>query len=114
MILSIGIDILEKSRIKRFYNLYKFKFLRRILSNYEFFIFLKKKKKIELVSKIFCSKEAILKSFNCGLRNNISFNNISIFNNFLGKPYVKNLNHINIFISISHEKNLTIVIIMLF
>lgn len=114
MILSIGIDVVEKFRIKNFYSSYKIRFLKRIFSNCECLKFLQKKRKIEFISRVFSAKESILKSFGCGLRNSFSFKKISIFNNILGKPYLKNFNNVNIFISISHEKNLTIVIIVIF
>ncbi|MCB1712008.1 MAG: holo-ACP synthase, partial [Candidatus Riesia sp.] len=108
MIINIGLDIIEKKRIKKLIYKYKKQFIRKILSNKEQSIFKNKSKKIEFLSKIFSLKETISKTLGTGFINKITFNKIKISNNKLGKPIANKIFNNKIILSASHEKHLTI------
>ncbi|BGI51410.1 MAG: holo-ACP synthase [Buchnera aphidicola (Ceratovacuna japonica)] len=113
-IIGIGIDIIRKSRIKKIKNLFKNKFAIKILSDLEFKKYVFKKDKIKFLTKRFSVKEACVKALGTGIRKEISFKDLEIYNNNLGKPKIKFLNDVlkfsqknNIikkYVSISHEK----------
>ncbi len=105
MIINIGIDIVEKKRIKKLINKNKKNFIKKILNKKEYTPF--KKKKVEFLSKTFSIKETVVKILGTGFINNINLKNIKIKNNNLGKP-ILNMTTYKILISISHEKNITI------
>ena len=113
MIISIGIDIVEKYRIKKIFLKYGFKFVKKILHNDEIKFFFIKKKKIEFLLKTFAVKEAYVKLLGTGIRNKIYFNKLCLINNKLGKPNFI-LSDFNILISLSHDKNLIIAVVFLF
>ncbi|WP_343184194.1 holo-ACP synthase [Buchnera aphidicola (Ceratovacuna keduensis)] len=113
-IIGIGIDIIKKSRIEKIKNLFKNKFAKKILHKLEFKKYKFSKDKIKFLTKRFSVKEAFVKSLGIGIRNGISFKDLKIYNNNLGKPkikvfkktlkFLKKNNVIQIHISISHEK----------
>lgn len=51
------------------------------------------KKSVHFLAKRFAAKEAALKAFGIGLRDNLSFNDFGIFNNKNGKPILKLFNY---------------------
>lgn len=109
MILGIGTDICEISRIKPGQG-----FADRILCAKELEIFAKKKNKQAYLAKRFAAKEAISKAFGCGIGAKLSFKDICILNNENGKPIVEILKidklpeFTNIHLSIADEKNYAI------
>ncbi len=106
-ILGIGIDIVENKRISLILKKYEKRFIKRILSNQE--IKTLKKEKVEFLSKSFAVKEAFVKALGSGFSKNISFKSITLNKNYLGKPFL-NKEKLKVFISISHENNVTIAI----
>lgn len=103
--MDIGIDILDRKRIKLSNNL-----VNRVLSKEELELFLKinnKKNKKRFFATIWTSKEAIFKT---GV-SNFSYKNFTILHNKLGKPYCKEND--KIILSVSHEKRHTICIAIL-
>ena len=78
-ILGVGVDIVEKSRIKK--SLKNKHFTKRIFTNTEILLAKSKKDKIA-----FYAKEAFSKSIGTGFRNNLNFIDLSIKNDKLGKP----------------------------
>ncbi len=108
MIIGIGVDILEKNRIKKILIKYKIKFLKKILNKKELSILTNNITPIEFISKKFTIKETISKVLGTGFRNKLTFNKININNNNLGKPKNIIFQNIRLFITISHEKNITI------
>ena len=83
-ILGVGIDIVDKSRIKK--SLKKNLFVKRIFSNLEVSLAKNKKDKISFYSNRFAAKEAFSKSIGTGFRENLNFNDLSIKNDKFGKP----------------------------
>lgn len=108
MIKGIGIDMVD---IRRF-DINHRKFIEKILTKKELFIFdsfQSKVAKLEFLAGRFASKEAYLKANQKGL-GEISFQDIEILNCDNGAPY---LNDKNALLSISHEKEYAIAIVMI-
>ena len=123
-ILGIGVDIVENSRIAK--SLKNHYFVRRIFSDSEILIAKKITNKISYYSKRFAAKEAFAKSIGTGFRNNLTFKDISIINDKLGKPsFIVNekikkiikkqfkTSSFNFFLSISDEKKYSIAYVIL-
>ena len=83
-ILGVGVDIVEKSRIKK--SLKNKHFTKRIFTNTEILLAKSKKDKIAFYANRFAAKEAFSKSIGTGFRNNLNFIDLSIKNDNLGKP----------------------------
>ena len=83
-ILGIGVDIVEKNRIKK--SLTNKLFIKRIFTDSEILLVKNKKDKISFYSNRFAAKEAFSKSIGTGFRENLNFSDLSIKNDKLGKP----------------------------
>ena len=118
-ILGVGVDIVEKSRIKK--SLKNKHFTKRIFTNTEILLAKSKKDKIAFYANRFAAKEAFSKSIGTGFRNNLNFIDLSIKNDKLGKPVfviteklkkiIKKkfkITKFDFFISISDEKKYSI------
>lgn len=119
MIYGIGIDIVKNERIKKIINKYDEKFIKKYFNDEEY---MKTKNLVEKLAKLYSAKEAFFKSLGTGLRFNMSFKDISILNDSLGKPYIKItsttkeyiennidiIEKLNIQLSISDEKEFSI------
>jgi holo-[acyl-carrier protein] synthase len=90
MIIGIGTDIVDMSRISRLINLYQEKFITRILTKNELkkFLNILEKNKVNYIAKRFAGKEAFLKALGLGIGKPINFNDIEILNDDLGKPHL--------------------------
>ena len=115
-IVGIGIDIIENKRIRN--SLKNLKFKRRIYSSKELAQSSLTKNKVSFFSKRFAAKEAFAKALGTGFRDNLSFKDIEIVNDKMGKPYYLkskkiskiiqekfNIKKYNCFLSISDEKD---------
>ena len=118
-ILGIGVDIVEKNRIKK--SLTNKLFIKRIFTDSEILLAKNKKDKISFYSNRFAAKEAFSKSIGTGFRENLNFSDLSIKNDKLGKPLFVITNKLkeiikkkfkiskfNFFLSISDEKKYSI------
>ena len=85
-IIGNGVDIIQNSRIKK--SIKNKKFLKRIYSEGEIKDSKKIKNKVNFFAKRFAAKEAFAKSLGLGFRKGINFKDISVKNNFLGKPEI--------------------------
>ena len=123
-ILGIGVDIVDKSRIKA--SLKKKLFIKRIFSLSEISNAKKFNNKLSYYSKRFAAKEALSKAIGTGFRDNLNFIDIIIVNDKLGKPYfiinkkMKNIvkkkfntTLINFFLSMSDEKKYSVAYVIL-
>lgn len=102
MILGIGVDILDISRIKLDH-------AKRVLSAKEIEVlnqFGNEKRKLEYLAGRFSIKEAIIKAIG-NTEYRIGMRDITILNDDSGQPYIEKpiYNDIKIHISISHENN---------
>tara|TARA_Y100000590_G_scaffold457655_1_gene610742 strand:- start:804 stop:1190 length:387 start_codon:yes stop_codon:yes gene_type:complete len=118
-ILGIGIDIVENQRIEK--SLKNKMFISRVFNENEIIRSKKKNNKINFYAKKFSAKEAFVKALGVGFRNGINFKDITITNNFNGKPIIlinskiKNFikkkltkKKINIHLSISDENKYSV------
>ena len=123
-ILGTGVDIIENSRIKKL--LMNKNFIKKIFSTNEILISKKVKNKTAYYAKRFAAKEAFAKSIGTGFRNGLSFKDVSIVNNKIGKPsftinnkikkIIKKLfktPYFDFFLSISDEKKYSIAFVIL-
>jgi holo-[acyl-carrier protein] synthase len=115
LILGIGTDILEVERMKQ-----KLKkqpsFIDGIFTDNEIKYCNQFKNKAERFSARYAAKEALLKAFGTGWRDGVTFKDIDIINDELGKPEIKlsgvakqianKLKVTSIHISMSHTKEL--------
>ena len=115
-VLGIGVDIIDKKRIKT--SIKNSKFKNRIYSSKELKQSLLFKNKVNYFSKRFAAKEAFAKALGTGFRKNLNFKDIEVINDKMGKPYYTKSTKItklvqknfkvkkfNCFLSISDEKD---------
>ncbi len=118
MILGVGNDLIDIDRIKRILDDKSGqRFLARILTSTEQEMANKRKNKMyEYVAGRFAAKEAIVKALGCGIGEQVSFQDIEITSDTLGKPIcsvdikakgrLKLAKETRIHISISHTAKL--------
>ena len=115
-ILGNGVDIVDNIRIKK--SIKNINFIKRIYSNDEIKESKNVKNKTNFFAKRFAAKEALSKSFGTGIRDNLSFKDIEILNDKMGKPFFyksKKIDRIikkkfkikkyDLFLSLSDEKD---------
>jgi len=97
MILGIGIDIVQIQRIVKSINRMGDRLAKRILHTEEWIIYQKKsynivdittknRKKALFIAKHFAAKEALVKALGVGMRFELSWQDIQIIRDSLGKP----------------------------
>ena len=93
MIKGIGIDLVDKSRIKDIYSKHGIRFENKILSFKELEELSERNdsKKISYLSNNFACKEACSKVFGKGFSNGVQFKDIEVLRNSRGGPFI-NLN----------------------
>ena len=124
-ILGIGTDIVDINRIK---NIIKKNadFKKRIFSKNEIQFCKKKKNNYSCLAKRFAAKEAFSKALGTGISLGLSFNEIEVINNKLGKPSFKitgnsleitkkrtKYKKINTFLSLSDEKKFALATVII-
>ena len=115
MIIGIGIDIIEISRIKKSIDKYKDHFLDKIFTPGEIEYCNSKANKYQHYAARFSAKEAVAKAMSTGWNNEFSWQNIEVFNEPTGMPYVKLTGKLESFladgkelkISMSHSQDYT-------
>ena len=129
MIFGIGTDIIDNLRIEKVLEKHSILFLKKYFNEveYESYKNLDKNKFAQKIAKLFAGKEAFFKALGTGLRFNMSFKDITILKNELGKPYIKisgeTLNYtqkniaqiekLNIHISLSDEQTHSIAFVVI-
>ncbi len=115
MIFGLGIDIIEVDRIKRQISKGD-RFKERIYTSREIAYCEKKKNKSQNYAVRFAAKEAFFKAMGMGWRGGLTFKDVEIINDKLGKPEIivhgkakqiiakEGIKHIHV--SLSHIKNL--------
>ena len=84
-ILGIGVDIVKNKRIQTLIR--NRNFIKRTFGNKELKFSKEKINKTNYFAKRFAAKEAFSKSFGTGIRGNLSFKDIEILNDKMGKPF---------------------------
>ena len=121
MITGLGIDIVEISRIKSSYDKFKTKFCSKILTKDE--LNLIPANPIPFLASRFAAKEAAVKALGTGFRNGITFQDISVTSDVLGKPCLhfhnaalqlcQQMNIVRIHLSISHSRDNAVAVVIL-
>ena len=88
-IFGIGTDIVNIKRLEKSLKKNGNNFKKRIFSKKEIVYCEKKKYPYSYFAKRFAAKEALSKALGTGIRKGISFKNIVISNDMLGKPSIK-------------------------
>ena len=104
MIYGIGTDIVASSRFQRFLDENNTALLERLFTLSEREMCCKRKDASSCLAARFAAKEAFLKALGTGLRDGISWQDIEVSNNNLGKP---ELNLSEKAAELSHVQNLT-------
>lgn len=109
MIKGIGIDIVEIERIEEKYKRNP-RLAERVLTESERAVFseLPLGRQIEFLAGRFAAKEAFSKAYGTGIGKSLSFQDIEIQTDPLGKPYVTKPFAKGVHLSISHSKNYAI------
>jgi len=109
MILGIGNDIVEIARIKGILSRYPDRFLQRVFTSFEQDYCLKRKEPALHLAARFAAKESIVKALGTGFSQGLSWLDIEIRNDSLGKPAVflspfaqELLGHPTLHVSMSH------------
>jgi holo-[acyl-carrier protein] synthase len=89
MILGIGNDIIEIERIKENIQRYQQRFLDRVFTSHEQGYCQKRKVPALHFAGRFAAKEAIVKALGTGFSNGLTWLDIEINNDALGKPFVQ-------------------------
>lgn len=112
MIIGVGIDIVQNSRINKVLTTHKLKFLKKILTKDELTEIGKDRISIPRLAGVFAVKEAVIKSLTSYLGFSLNFQEIIITKSKSVVPEIKIINkiakdkmsNIKLTISISHEK----------
>ncbi len=83
---GIGTDIVQVKRIAAGLDRFGDKFARRILADSEYQTYQHSARPIHFLAKRFAAKEAVLKALGLGMRDGLSFRQITVANNGMGKP----------------------------
>ena len=86
MILGIGTDLCEVSRVERALERFGERFARRILVESELEIFRRRRKRASYLAKRFAAKEAFSKAMGTGIRAPVNWHNVWVLNDRAGKP----------------------------
>ena len=123
MIYGIGTDIVEVERVEASLRQFGDAFAIRILHSSELAEYQNSKIKSRFLAKRFAAKEALSKAIGTGLRAPVTFQNIAISHDALGKPVIlladelqafldaKNIQQLHL--SVSDEKNLAAAFVVL-
>jgi holo-[acyl-carrier protein] synthase len=109
MILGIGNDIIEVTRIKANVERYGERFLKRVFTEREQAYCLKRKEPSIHLAGRFAAKEAVVKALGTGFSQGISWLDVEVYNDESGKPFIavsprllEQFNAPQFLISISH------------
>lgn len=106
MIEGIGIDIVELERIRELIERQK-RIIDRVLTPAEKdkYVTLSEQRKVEYLAGRFAAKEAFSKAFGTGIGKNLSFLDIEIHSDGLGKPVIIKPFSEGVHLSISHSQH---------
>lgn len=123
MIYGTGVDIVDISRFERFLAEGNDAIFRRLFSDREIDYCAGKKRSAQHYALRFAAKEAFFKALGTGLRDGLSWRDVEVVNDPLGKPslqlqgkaqeIVANHSIRNSFLSLSHDGNMAIAMVVL-
>ena len=103
MIIGIGTDIVEVSRIKKSVEQFDERFLNKIFTEVELEYSLQKKNKFQHLAGRFAAKEAIVKALSSCCDKGFVWKEIEIFNDIAGRPHVRLFGKFKEFIAADKE-----------
>ena len=123
MISGIGVDIAEIARFERMVDRFGDRIANKLLTNYEFQQYKKRKRSLSFLALRFAAKEAASKALGTGIAVGISFHSIEVMNNDMGKPelvfhgkaseLVKQRNITRAMLSLSDERKYAVAMVVL-
>jgi holo-[acyl-carrier protein] synthase len=123
MIVGIGIDIVDVSRIERLLREYGDQFARRVLADAERRAFAASSRPVWFLANRFAAKEALSKALGTGLRYPVTLHAISVSSDGVGKPvfgfhgplpdYLASRGVVHHHLSLSHEKAMACAVVVL-
>lgn len=123
MIVGIGIDIVDVSRIDRLLREYGDQFAWRVLAEAERPAFAASSRPVWFLATRFAAKEALSKALGTGLRYPVTLHAISVSSDGVGKPafgfhgplpdYLANRGVVRHHLSLSHEKGMACAVVVL-
>ena len=123
MILGVGIDIVDVSRIERLIDEYGDQLARRLLAKTERAGFVASTRPAWFLANRFAAKEALSKALGTGLRFPVTLHAISVTNDSLGKPslgfhgplpdYLAGRGVVRHHLALSHEKGMACAVVIL-
>lgn len=123
MIYGTGVDIVDISRFERYQQEGNEALFRRIFTEGEIGYCAPKKRSAQHYALRFAAKEAFLKAMGTGLRDGVSWKEMEVVNDSLGKPLLRLSGRAlelygaaglaNVFLSLSHDANMAIAMVVL-
>jgi holo-[acyl-carrier protein] synthase len=112
MILGVGVDLVEKSRVEHALDKFGDRFARRVLSEKEWSLCKTKGDCTGSVAARIAAKEAVFKALGTGWAEGLGWHDVEVVNDSQGKPLVRlsgeagrRTEGVRLHISISHEKH---------
>jgi holo-[acyl-carrier protein] synthase len=123
MIVGIGVDIIEITRVDEINQKFGERFARRVLTADEFLEFERRKRSSNYLATRFAAKEAVAKACGTGIGEQLGFHSMQIENDAQGKPLlrfleaaddlVESLQIRNALVSLSDEKHYVVAMVVL-
>jgi holo-[acyl-carrier protein] synthase len=123
MIVGVGIDLVDVSRIERLLGDYGEQFARRILAEAERTAFAASARPVWFLANRFAAKEAFSKALGTGLRYPVTLHAISVSSDSVGKPalrfhgplpdYLASRGVTRHHLSLTHEKGMACAVVVL-
>jgi len=114
---SVGLDIVEVSRIKKDVEKHGQRFVQRILGEKELTVFEQRKDKYQFLAGRFAAKEAVIKGLGQYFKDRPPYNVLQIVNDSSGRPELvlpdfisDKIGNVACKLSISHEKNYAVAV----
>ena len=116
---EVGVDIVDIRRIRKSYEKYGEKFLRRVLTESEIKYCTKKKDMTPSVAARFAAKEAVSKAIGSGISGGFSWKSVEVVNDEHGRPSLRVLDKAlgisdnDLRISLSHSGDYAVAFVLL-
>lgn len=116
---GIGVDIVDIRRIRKSYEKFGERFLRRVLTENEISYCRRKKDLIPSVAARFAAKEALSKALGTGISEGFSWSSVEVVNDKHGKPSMKVIDTAigiangSILLSLSHDGDYAVAFVVL-
>lgn len=116
---DVGVDIVDVRRIRKSYEKYGEKFLRRVLTENEIKYCTKKKDMMPSVAARFAAKEAVSKAIGSGVSGGFSWKSVEVVNDEHGRPSLRVLDKAlgisdnDLRISLSHSGDYAVAFVLL-